>query len=182
MRTKVSEPTNGSVMILKARPANGSSSELLAHRSARRCPILMPLIGGMSSRRRQIIDHRVEQRLDALVLEGRAAQHRHEGEGDRALADAALAASRHRAPCRRDRPRAPRRPARPRVSTSCGALLGGLLVHVGRECRSRRTSAPSVSSCQMIAFICDEVDDADELALDADRQLHHQRHARRGGR
>jgi hypothetical protein len=29
MRTKVIEPTNGSVMILNARPENGSSSELL---------------------------------------------------------------------------------------------------------------------------------------------------------
>ena len=32
-------------------------------------------------RRRQIVDDGVEQRLNALVLEGRAAQHRHEGAG-----------------------------------------------------------------------------------------------------
>ncbi len=41
-------------------------------------------------RRRQIVDHRVEERLHALVLEGRAAQHRHQLVRERALADAAL--------------------------------------------------------------------------------------------
>ena len=46
--------------------------------------------GGDVGRRRQVIDHGVEQRLHALVLEGAAAEHRHEEAGDRALADAAL--------------------------------------------------------------------------------------------
>src|SRR3546814_13477322 len=41
-------------------------------------------------RARQIIDNGVEQRLDALVLEGRTAQHGREGEVERALADQAL--------------------------------------------------------------------------------------------
>src|SRR5947207_8684502 len=41
-------------------------------------------------RRRQVIDDSVEQRLDAFVLEGRAAQYRDKSRGDRALADAAL--------------------------------------------------------------------------------------------
>src|SRR3546814_7996304 len=41
-------------------------------------------------RARQIIDNGVEQRLDALVLDGRTAQHGHEGEVERALADQAL--------------------------------------------------------------------------------------------
>ena len=41
-------------------------------------------------RRRQIGDHGIEQGLHALVLEGRAAHHRHEFEMDRALANAAL--------------------------------------------------------------------------------------------
>ena len=36
--------------------------------------------------------------------------------------------------------------------------------------------APSVSSRQLIAFMLDQIDDADEIALDADRQLQHQRH------
>ena len=38
-------------------------------------------------RRRQIVDHRVEQRLHALVLEGGAAQHREEHAADHRLAD-----------------------------------------------------------------------------------------------
>ena len=41
-------------------------------------------------RRRQIIDHGVEQRLHALVLERRAAQHREESAGDHGLADQLL--------------------------------------------------------------------------------------------
>ena len=41
-------------------------------------------------RRRQIIDHRVQHRLHALVLEGRAAQDRHEQVVDGALADQRL--------------------------------------------------------------------------------------------
>ena len=41
-------------------------------------------------RRGQIIDHRVEQRLHALVLERRAAQHRIEGAGQHRLAQALL--------------------------------------------------------------------------------------------
>jgi len=38
-------------------------------------------------RRRQIIDHGVEQRLHAFVLEGSAADHRDDMPGDRGLAD-----------------------------------------------------------------------------------------------
>jgi hypothetical protein len=41
-------------------------------------------------RRRQIVDDRVEHRLDALVLEGRAADHREQLHRDRGLADARL--------------------------------------------------------------------------------------------
>ena len=43
---------------------------------------------GHVDRRRQVVDDGVEHGLHALVLERRAAQHRHEGVGDRALADA----------------------------------------------------------------------------------------------
>ena len=45
---------------------------------------------GHVDRRRQIVDHGVEQRLHALVLEGRAAQHGIEGAGQHGLADHAL--------------------------------------------------------------------------------------------
>ena len=48
------------------------------------------LDGGHVDRRRQIVDHRVEQRLHALVLEGRAAQHGIERAGQHGLADQAL--------------------------------------------------------------------------------------------
>ncbi len=41
-------------------------------------------------RRRQIVDHGVEQRLDALVLERRAGEHREERAGDHGLADQPL--------------------------------------------------------------------------------------------
>src|SRR5262249_26247891 len=39
---------------------------------------------------RQIIDHRVEQRLHPFVLKGRTAQHRHKGPTDRSFTDAML--------------------------------------------------------------------------------------------
>ena len=39
----------------------------------------MPSMRFAIGRRRQVVDDRVEQRLNALVLEGRAAQHRMEG-------------------------------------------------------------------------------------------------------
>ena len=95
-------------------------------RRPRREPGLTPWIGGTSSRRRQVVDDRVEQRLHALVLERRAAQHRHQLAGERALADAALERRRRPAPRRRDRPRAPRRRARPRSRSAHGAYSRGL--------------------------------------------------------
>ena len=48
----------------------------------------MPSIGREVERRRQVVDDRVEQRLHALVLERRAAEHGHELDGERAGADA----------------------------------------------------------------------------------------------
>ena len=45
------------------------------------------LDGRNIGRRRQVLDDGVEQRLHALVLEGRAAEHREELDRDRALAD-----------------------------------------------------------------------------------------------
>ena len=45
-------------------------------------------------RRRQVVDHRVEQRLHALVLERGAAEHRHECIADRRLADGAAGSRR----------------------------------------------------------------------------------------
>ena len=130
--------------------------------------------GGDVGRRRQEIDHAVEQRLHALVLEGRAAQHRHEGVIDRALADAALQ--------RRDI-----RLLAGEIGFERGivllhreldqrrARLGGGLGHVGRnldeiEFGAERFILPNHRLHQH------QINDALEFALDADRQLRDQRH------
>ena len=76
MRQKVMVPTNGSSMILNARIDSGSVSDGLAH------DLVALEVDALDrrhvERRRQKIDHGVEQRLHALVLEGGAAQHREE--------------------------------------------------------------------------------------------------------
>jgi hypothetical protein len=76
---------------LKARAENGSSTRRLA------LDVLVlvargvkPFDGGHVERARQVVDDGVEHRLDALVLEGRATQHRVERGRDRQLADAGL--------------------------------------------------------------------------------------------
>ena len=76
---KVSCPTNGSVMILKPSAANGASS-FAGRSSIASGPLfgIEPVDRRHVDRRRQVIDDRVEQRLHALVLERRAADHRHE--------------------------------------------------------------------------------------------------------
>jgi hypothetical protein len=55
-------------MTLKTSAENGSSS---AGRRESSCSVRgsIPWIGGTSERARQVVDDRVEQRLDALVLE-----------------------------------------------------------------------------------------------------------------
>jgi hypothetical protein len=69
-------PTNGSAAILKARALNGSLS------SGRRTGL--PCASGLADHRRhverrgQVVDDRVEHRLDALVLERRAGQDGHD--------------------------------------------------------------------------------------------------------
>ena len=157
-------------MILKASAENGSSSSAL--RSSSSLPLRsMPVVGGRSSGRRQVVDDRVEQRLHALVLERRAAEHR-------------------------ARPRWRWCRARMRVAQVVGGdlllaevLLEDGVVVVATARRSARggtprpaparsagmsaTShlAPSSSSSQTRAFIVDQVDDALEVALGADREL-----------
>ena len=72
-------------MILKARAEKGSLSS--ARRSSSSMPLTsMPLVGGMSTGLGQEVDDGVEHGLDALVLEGGAAQHRHHLVGDGARA------------------------------------------------------------------------------------------------
>ena len=81
-------PTNGSAAILKASAANGalgsvSRVELLA--------VARVEAGHRRhvERRGQVVDHRVEHRLDSLVLERRAAQHGHDLVAERAGAQRA---------------------------------------------------------------------------------------------
>ena len=102
-------------------------------------------------RRRQEVDHRVQERLHALVLEGRAAQHRDQLVRKRALADAALERRRIRLLARRGSARAPRRRARPppRSGRRDSAPPASASVRAGSSRYSN--SAPSVSSFQMIA-------------------------------
>ena len=68
-------------MILKMSAANGASSD--GGRSSSAPTSSWPMIGWTSSGRRQVIDDRVEQLLDALVLEGRAADDGLDLPGDR---------------------------------------------------------------------------------------------------
>ncbi len=77
---------------LKARSDNGSVSD---DGRAVSSPVFtsMPLIGRTVERRRQIVDNRVEQRLNALVLEGRTAQNREEGAVTTALRSSFLMVS-----------------------------------------------------------------------------------------
>ena len=87
-RKNTSWPTNGSVMILNARRrerlvVGGLALAFLA-------VLELALDRRNVRRRRHVVDHRVEHRLHALVLERRAAQHRHDLARDRAQAQAAL--------------------------------------------------------------------------------------------
>ena len=179
MRQKVSEPTKGSFMILKASIDSGSSSE--ARRSVSASVFgSMPLMAGTSTGRRQEVDDAVEQRLDALVLEGRAAEDRREPDVAGALADqlAKLVVVGHTCP-RDSLPSPARRLRRPvsiifsRYSSAWACMSAGNLddVPLGAE----RLVAPDQG------LHLDQVDDALELVLGADRQLHDDRHGRRGG-
>ena len=157
-------PTNGSVMILNASAENGASSVGL--RARPRCLVsgLTPLHRRDVERRRQVVDDRVEQRLHALVLERRAAEHRHDLQRERALADRGAdlglgdrLAARGTSPCSDSSTSAT-------ASSSFSRCAVGRVAQVGRESRPRGTSAPRLSSSQMMAFIVDQVDDAAEAS------------------
>ncbi len=128
---------------------------------------------GHVDRARQVVDHRVEQRLHALVLEGGAAQHRAEGAGDGAGLDAALQRGYrdvalveiflHRRVIDRQRG----------VQQGLAVFLG-LLEQVGGdrlvvELRAQLAAFPDDR------LHLDQIDHAEELVLDADRQLQRQR-------
>jgi hypothetical protein len=81
-RMKVSEPTNGSVMILNARPENGSLSigRALDHASFADRPYAFDRRD--IERRRQKSTTASSNRLHAFVFERRAVEHRHEFTGN----------------------------------------------------------------------------------------------------
>ena len=122
-------------------------------------------------RRRQEIDDRIQYQLHTLVLDGGAAQHRHEGAGDGTLADQLLqgigvrlsAIGNHHRFIERD------------------AHLDELLAHhLGLFLQAVRNFADGELGAWSLvlpdhAFHGDQVDQADEIALDANRQLGHQR-------
>ena len=114
--------------------------------------------GGHVGRRRQVVDHGVDQRLHALVLEGAAAQHRHER---RVLAAHGLdgppaedrddLVGRDRLPVQVLLEQIGRRPRRPSRSTASRAAVASSRRLAGIS--STADSAPSDSSWYRTAFI-----------------------------
>ena len=176
------------------RAANGVVHDLERQRGERR--VVVRLAGDRRSplgsfamhrrdveRRRQVVDHRVEQRLHALVPERRAAEHREDLEADAALAD---------------------RRARSSASVMCSLVLEVLLHQrvvelgagsielrraafaasreLGGDRRRRRTWLPMLSSSKTSAFIRTRSMTPWWLLLGAQRQLHHQRRWRPAAR
>ncbi len=141
--------------------------------------ILLALTGGDADaghveRARQVIDHCIQQRLHALVLESGAAQHRAEGAGNRACLDAALQRGfgdfalleilLHRRVIDR------KRGVQQVLAVFAGALeqVGGNFLIVEPR--------PQLATFPDDGLHPDQIDDADELVLDADRELQRQRH------
>src|SRR5262245_18560971 len=120
-------------------------------------------------RRRQIVDDRVEQRLNALVLEGGAAQHRKECTGDHGLADEllegrlvgllALEIGGRRVIIELDR-----------GLDQLFAIFLGLMEHVGRYVDVVIVGA-EILVVPHHALHAHQIDDALELLLGADRKL-----------
>ena len=125
--------------------------------------------GGTSSGRRQVGDDRVQQRLHALVLERRAAQDRRQLAGERRLADG------------RDQPRRRDLLLLEDQLDELVVVVRDLVEQVlARRLRPRRAARAGISSTDdVLAEIVvvddrlhvDQVDDAQEVALGADRQL-----------
>ena len=123
-------------------------------------------------RARQVVDDGVEQQLDALVLEGGAEQYRRDLVGERARADGAADHLRgHRGLVLEVRPEHLVVEVRDRVDQLVVVLLG-LLDELGRDLDDVELLAEVVLVDDGLHV--DEVDDACEVLLGADRDL--QRH------
>ena len=128
----------------------------------------MPSTGGTSSGDGQVVDDRVEQRLHALVLEGRAAQDRRQLDLERGLADRGLDALGRDLGLLEDQ--------LDELVVVVGDLLEqvlargrGLVGEVGGDLDDLLLLAEVVLVDDRL--VLDEVDDAAEVALGADRQL-----------
>ena len=121
-------------------------------------------------RARQVVDHGVEQRLDALVLEGRSAEHRRDRDVERRLAQCA---PEH---LRRDRCLVLEVGLHQLVVVvgdrvdQLVVILVRLLDELGRDLLDLHRRAEIVRPDDRLHL--DEVDDAAEVLLLADRQLH----------
>ena len=153
---------------MNASAANGALSS--AGRSSTVDAVeLEALDGGHVERARQIIDDPVEQGLDALVLERGAAQHRHEREVQRALADQRLQ--------RRDVGLLAAEIGLHDVVVLLDGHLdqlhagcGGGVGQVGRDVLIFELGAEALLEPDDRPVL-DQVDEALEAALDADRQI-----------
>jgi hypothetical protein len=124
-------------------------------------------------RRRQVPDHRVQQRLHALVLEGAAAQHRGDPAGDGGAADRLAQLLDGRLLLGDVLLQQALVVVGEQLEQPVPPLLGQLLVLVGD-----RPVLPGLAHAvarPVVAAHLDQVDDAVEVALDAPGQLQHRR-------
>src|SRR3954451_15758936 len=184
-RKYVSLPTNGSAMILKARAANGapSSAGRVSWRgSSWPLTSTRPGAGGAAhglgrgsgarrdvERARQVVEARVEQRLDALVLERRAAEDGRQLDVERRLADRLLEALDRDLLLLEDR--------LDELVVVVGDLLEQVLAGGVGEVAVLVRDVDDVELLAELVLVHDrlhpdKIDDPAELALRADRQLH----------
>ena len=162
------DPTYGSVMILNTSAANGSLSDALRVRIDVRIVDRSPSDRRNIEWRRQVVHHRVQHRLHALVLECRPADDRENLQRDGRFADAGANLVVRSASCPRRTSRTDDRRTRKPLRSSARDTLG-FFQQVGGNLDVRSYSAPSVSSRHMTRFHLDQVHDALELILGAHR-------------
>ena len=165
-------------MILNARAANGAFGS--AGRSTSSSVFEVDALDrGDVERRRQVVEDRVEQGLDALVLERGAAGDRGDAAGEAPLAEGGPKLIGSDVLFLEDL-------LHERVVVVGGqmeqlvTIERGVVRHVGRDLARRGVDA-LVVLVEEDGVHLDEVDDADELLLGADRQLQERRLGGRGG-
>ena len=170
---KVSVPTNGSVMILKASAENGAVS-LVGRVTSRPALGVLAVHRGDVQRRGQVVHHRVQQRLHALVLEGRAAEDGEDLPGDAALAEAQRSAPPRWAPSRRGSAASRASSCSAQASIRCTrAAFAASASSAGMSTTSKRL--PCSESSKTSAFILSRSITPPVLVLGAQRSLHRHR-------